>query len=71
MSMWLRVAMESREGMLELPFPEEASPEPGFAVGSSHREDLSVKWLVLLLSLGSSPSDEDEGEGEGPDCGPV
>lgn len=68
--MWLRVAIDSRDGMLELgPFPDEVSPEPDFAEGSSHR-DLSVKWFALL-SLGSSPSDEEEGEGEGPDCVPA
>lgn len=48
MSMWLRVAIDNSDGMFgPLPLPWEPSPdaEPVLPAGSSHREDLSVKWL--------------------------
>lgn len=48
MSMWLRVAMDSNDGIDgPLPLPWGPSPEapPPRPLGSSHLEDLSAKWL--------------------------
>lgn len=54
MSMWLRVGMDSNDGMdgpLPLPWCPSPEPLPPRPLGSSHLVDLSAKWLRQKINI--------------------
>lgn len=57
MSMWLRVGMDSNDGMdgpLPLPWCPSPEPLPPRPLGSSHLVDLSAKWLWQKMNIHST-----------------
>lgn len=54
MSMWVRVGMDSNDGMdgpLPLPWWPSPEPLPPRPLGSSHLVDLSAKWLRQKMNI--------------------